>query len=123
MASATIPISSAMAPGAGFSEPGAQNPKSVVTQRTPGMPVDPMATWGVTEEQKNKLVAIIADKRSGWMQDRMERIRVWMLNLMFEKGIQWVGWDQTQECWFDALAEMRNNGLVEDGESVELSGG
>ena len=120
MASATIPISSAMAPGAGFSEPGAQNPKSVVTQRTPGMPVDPMATWGVTEEQKNKLVAIIADKRSGWMQDRMERIRVWMLNLMFEKGIQWVGWDQTQECWFDALAEMRNNGLVEDGESVEL---
>ena len=120
MASATIPISSAMAPGAGFSEPGAQNPKSVVTQRTPGMPVDPMATWGVTEEQKKKLVAIIADKRSGWMQDRMERIRVWMLNLMFEKGIQWVGWDQTQECWFDALAEMRNNGLVEDGESVEL---
>ena len=114
------PISSRTAPGAGYATPGEQNPSSALRQPGSGQPVDYFSTFGVTDEEKNKLVATIADMRSGWMQDRMERIRVWMLNMMFEKGIQWVGWDQTQQCWFDALSEMRNNGLVEDGESAEL---
>lgn len=115
-----IPISNSMAPGAQMASPSPENPQAAARPAQPGQPIDYFSTFGVTDEDKNKLVSIIADLRSNWMQDRMERIRVWMLNVMFEKGIQWVGWDQTANCWFDALAEMRNNGLVEDGESVEL---
>ena len=117
---ATSPITSSIAPASGFAVPGPQNPSDDKKTPRPGQPIDYFSDFGVTEEEKRKLVGIITDLRSNWMQDRMERIRVWMLNVMFEKGIQWVGWDQTANCWFDALAEMRNNGLVEDGESVEL---
>lgn len=115
------PISNFGAPGAQQASPSPQNPQQAMTEMKDGnREVNYFSTFGVTDEEKKKLVAIVSELRSNWMQDRMERIRVWMLNVMFEKGIQWVGWDQTSNCWFDALAEMRNNGLVEDGESVEL---
>jgi hypothetical protein len=120
MAAFTInPIGRAAYPVSATAAPGMQNP-ALKMPTTAGGQVDYFSTFGVTEEDKNELVATISHLRSGWMQDRMERIRVWMLTVMMEKGIQWVGWDQTGNCWFDALAEIRNNGLVEDGESVEL---
>ena len=113
------PISKAPGPVSATATPGMQNPSNMAPLK-PGGEIDYFSTFGVTEEDKNKLVDTVTQLRSGWMQDRMERIRVWMLSIMMEKGIQWVGWDQTGNCWFDALAETRNNGLVEDGESVEL---
>jgi hypothetical protein len=119
MATATSPIRGASSPASAYAVPGPQNPLAA-NPAPPDKPIDYFSTFGVTEEDKNLLVETIANLRSGWMQDRMERIRVWMLSVMMEKGIQWVGWDQTSNCWFDALAELRNNGLVEDGESVEL---
>lgn len=97
---------------------GGQNP-SMAQPAGPGNGPNAQQ-WGVTEEDLQTLQSIVSDLRGGWMQDRMERIRVWMLNVMMEKGIQWVGWDQSSQCWFDALAEFRSNGLEEDGESVEL---
>lgn len=108
-----IPISSANAPGASLAMPSPQNP-----QQQP--PVNPFVRHGLLEEDQKTTIDTITEVCSNWAQDRMERIRVMMLNVMMEKGIQWVGWDQTSNCWFDALAELRNNGQVEDGESIDL---
>jgi hypothetical protein len=120
MATAAIPIGQAPAQVAQTAVPGPQNP----SQSTPKVPGSDQTNYftdsNVAEQDKNKLIETIGNLRSGWMQDRMERIRVWMLSVMMEKGIQWVGWDQTANTWFDALAEVRNNNLAEDGESVEL---
>ena len=119
--SVQIPIGKAPASVSATAVPGAQNRTGEgQVPPPPGTPIDYQAMWGVSEEDANLLVETIAQLRGGWMQDRMERIRTWMLSIMMEKGIQYVGWDQSGNCWFDALAEMRNNGLVEDGESVDL---
>lgn len=120
MATSRVPISGHLSPASAYTTPSPQNPEPTDPLSQARQPIDYFGMFGVTDEDKDTLVATIATLRSGWMQDRMERIRVWMLNVMMEKGIQWVGWDQSTNCWFDALAELRNNGLVEDGESIEL---
>jgi hypothetical protein len=113
MTLSTMPISAAGNP--------AQNPGTVGDPlAAQQLPIDYFGLFGVANEDKDLLVETISVLREGWMQDRMERIRVWMLSIMMEKGIQWVGWDQSSNCWFDALAELRNNGGLEDGESVDL---
>lgn len=120
MATAAIPIGQAATPIAQTAVPGPENP-SASTPRVPGTrQTNYFTDSNVSEQDKTTLVDIIGQLRSNWMQDRMERIRVWMLSVMMEKGIQWVGWDQTSNSWFDALAEVRNNDLTDDGESVEL---
>ena len=115
------PISAAGNPARRVANPSPENPLRVDDPSSAQQqPIDYFGLFGVQNEDKDLLVETIGVLREGWMQDRMERIRVWMLNMMMEKGIQWVGWDQSSNCWFDALAELRNNGLVEDGESIEL---
>lgn len=114
-----MPIGQASPSVASTASPGPQNPNQPAIPTAGGQP-NYLTMFGVDETDKNLLIDTITNLRSGWMQDRMERIRLWMLSVMMEKGIQWVGWDQSTNTWFDALAEFRNNGLVEDGETVEL---
>lgn len=118
MAATAMPIGQAPSPVSATAVPGPQNPASPASPL--GMPAAPDPNFGLLEGDLQLMQSTVSNLRGGWMQDRMERIRVWMLSVMMEKGIQWVGWDQSSNCWFDALAEVRNNGLVDDGESVEL---
>lgn len=122
-----IPIGKAAGPVSATATPGPQNPvngmdgeRDSAWADLQGKDVDLFTFSGVSEEDKALLVDTISTLRGGWCQDRMERIRTWMLSIMMEKGIQWLGWDQSGNCWFDAVAEVRNNGLAGDGESVEL---
>lgn len=117
---AAMPVGRAPAPIADTAAPGGQNPSTSMPAQPGNRQPSYFMDSEVSDSDKQLLTETVANLRGGWMQDRMERIRVWMLSVMMEKGIQWVGWDQTSNCWFDALAEVRNNGLVEDGESVEL---
>ena len=73
----------------------------------------------VTEEDQKTLVDTITTYCNQWSTDRMERMRVWMKNVLMYKGMQVLQWDTTTNTWFDALAWYRQN-KAEDGEQVEL---
>lgn len=77
------------------------------------------STEGYTQEDQDQLVAIITDYRSGWAQDRLERIRQWMENLFYWKGIQVIRWDSTTNCWYDVLAWARSTNQ-DSGEDTDL---
>src|SRR5208282_3868349 len=66
------------------------------------------STNDVTEEDQKLLKDTIREYRDSWSQDRLERIRQWMLNLFYWRGIQVVQWDNATNCWYDALAWARS---------------
>lgn len=77
------------------------------------------STGNVSEEDKAMLVEIIAEYRESWAQDRLERIRQWMENIFYWKGVQVIRWDTASNCWYDALAWSRSQGQ-DSGEDTDL---
>lgn len=74
---------------------------------------------GVSEEDITLLTETISEYRNSWAQDRLERMRQWMENLFYWRGIQVIRWDTATNCWYDALAWARNNSQ-ESGEDTDL---
>jgi hypothetical protein len=72
----------------------------------------------VSEADQKETVDTIAEYRNSWAQDRLERIRQWMENLFYWKGIQCIKWDNSSGSWYDVLAWSRSQG--EDGEDTDL---
>jgi hypothetical protein len=101
------------------------NPASQVAETNPQNPSQAspddglMSMNGVSEEESRKLVDIISEYRSSWAQDRLERIRQWMENLFYWRGIQVIRWDTATNCWYDALAWSRSQ-AQESGEDTDL---
>lgn len=85
--------------------------------------MSPMAayfsTGNVSEVDKKMLVDTITDYRTGWAQDRLERIRQWMENVFYWKGVQCIRWDTSQNCWYDVLAWSRSQDQ-DSGEDTDL---
>lgn len=77
------------------------------------------STSGVSEKDQKHMVDIIADYRNNWSADRLERLRTWMENVFYWKGIQVIRWDSSSNCYYDALAYSRNND-TDDGEDTDL---
>ena len=101
-------------PAAQYAEPSSQNPSQV----------DPndqnFSTNGVSDADQKMLVDIITEYRDSWAQDRLIRIRQWMLNLFYWRGIQVLQWDNATNCWYDALAWSRSQGAQDSGEDTDL---
>jgi hypothetical protein len=74
---------------------------------------------GVSEADQKQLTDIIQEYRESWAQDRLERLRQWMENVFYWKGLQVIRWDSSSNCWYDALGWARSEGQ-EDGEETEL---
>jgi hypothetical protein len=77
------------------------------------------STGSVNEEDQKTLVNIISEYRNSWAQDRLERIRQWMENLFYWRGIQVIRWDTATNCWYDALAWSRSQNQ-DSGEDTDL---
>src|SRR5579859_618034 len=73
----------------------------------------------VAEADQKQLVEIITEYRNSWGQDRIERIRQWMENVFYDKGVQVIRWDTASNCWYDALAWARSQNQ-DDGEDTDL---
>lgn len=77
------------------------------------------STGDVSEADKKMLVDTISEYRGSWAQDRLERIRQWMENVFYWKGIQCIRWDTNSNCWYDMLAWSRSQNQ-DDGEDTDL---
>lgn len=93
---------------------GPENP----SQFGPQMDGSNFTLSDVLEEDQKKLVSTISDYRNSWAQDRLERIRQWMENIFYWKGVQVIRWDTSTNCWYDALAWARQN--QDSGEDTDL---
>lgn len=94
---------------------GPQNPSKAV----PGATY--FSTGNVSTDDQEILVDTISEYRNSWSQDRLERIRVWMENIFYWKGIQVIKWDSGQSCWYDALAWARSQNQDSDsGEDTDI---
>lgn len=82
-------------------------------------PESPFSTDGLDAAQLKMLVDTIAEYRGSWAQDRLERIRQWMENIFYWKGIQVIRWDTSTQCWYDALAWSRSQNQ-DSGEDTDL---
>jgi hypothetical protein len=114
-----LPSFTGMVPGQ-FPDPaksvaaiGPQNP----SQASPDD--GPFSLNGVIEEDKKLLVETISEYRGSWAQDRLERIRQWMENIFYWKGVQVIRWDTATNCWYDALAWARSQNQ-DSGEDTDL---
>ena len=67
-------------------------------------------------------VKIIGMYRNQWGTDRLERMRVWMRNVLFYRGIQVLEWNDNNGSWVDALSwyQGSQSDKVRDGESTDL---
>jgi len=92
--------------------PGPENPLQTD-------PNEPFSTQGVSAFDQKMLVDTITDYRNSWSQDRLERIRQWMENLFYWRGIQIIRWDTSSNCWYDVLAWARAQGQ-DSGEDTDL---
>lgn len=94
-------------------EVGPQNPSQF------GAEEQYFSTGDVNADDQKKLVDTISEYRNSWSQDRLERIRQWMENILYWKGVQVIGWDSTTNCWYDALAFARSQNQ-DSGEDTDL---
>lgn len=77
------------------------------------------STGNVNKQDQDTLVNIITEYRNSWAQDRLERMRQWMENVFYWKGIQVIRWDTATNCWYDALAWARSQNS-DSGEDTDL---
>jgi hypothetical protein len=77
------------------------------------------STGNVSVEDQQMLVHTISEYRNSWSQDRLERIRQWMENLFYWRGIQVIRWDTATNCWYDVLAWARTQNQ-DSGEDTDL---
>jgi hypothetical protein len=102
-----------------------QNPASAVAEASVENPSQfgpddqNFSVNGVSLADQKMLVDIITEYRDSWAQDRLIRIRQWMLNLFYWRGIQVLQWDNATNCWYDALAWARNQNQ-DGGEDTDL---
>lgn len=90
-----------------------QNPSQVTPQAAY------FSTGDVSEADRKMLVEIISEYRNSWAQDRLERIRQWMENVFYWKGIQCIRWDTSTNCWYDVMAWSRSQNQ-DTGEDTDL---
>ena len=77
------------------------------------------STGNVSKQDQDMLIETISEYRNSWAQDRLERMRQWMENIFYWKGIQVIRWDTATNCWYDALAWARSNNQ-DSGEDTDL---
>lgn len=90
---------------------GPENPSQMAPEN--------FSTNGVEGEDQKLIVDTISDYRNSWAQDRLERIRQWMENIFYWKGVQVIKWDTSTNCWYDALAWARSQGQ-DSGEDTDI---
>lgn len=78
------------------------------------------STGNVSGADKKMLVDTLSEYRAGWAQDRLERIRQWMENIFYWKGIQVIEWNTATNCWYDVQAWARSQNQ-DDGEDTDLT--
>ena len=100
-------------PAQNIAAPGGENPLKITAEESH------FSVGGVSTEDQKMLVDTISEYRNSWAQDRLERIRQWMENVFYWKGIQVIRWDTATNCWYDALAWSRSQGQ-DDGEDTDL---
>lgn len=93
--------------------PSAPNPTGTQAQQSF------FSTRGVSEADQKMLKDTVTDYRASWAQDRLERIRQWMQNVFYWKGIQLIRWDNATNCWYDVLAWARSTNQ-DSGEDTDL---
>ena len=122
MSLSDMPLGMMGNPQGGQQDGGSIENVAEVSQQNPSktIPEDQyFSTGGVTEDDQKAIKDIITDYRSNWMQDRIERFAQWMMNLLYWKGVQVLGWDASSNCWYDAIAWARSQ-TQDDGEDTEL---
>lgn len=85
-------------------------------------PEDQWMQLGLSKDDIDLTVKIVAMYRNQWGTDRLLRSKDWMRNVLFYRGIQIIDWNQGSESWVDSLSWYEGGGSnkVRDGESTEL---
>jgi hypothetical protein len=109
-------------PQGGQAQGGTVHNATAVSGENP-QPLSPEAayfsTGNVSQKDQDMLVRTLSDYRASWAPDRLERIRQWMQNVFYWRGIQVIRWDTSTNCWYDALAWGRSQGQ-DEGEDTDL---
>lgn len=85
-----------------------ENPQTVDAQQQ-------LAEHDVSDFDKEMLVQIITTYRTGWNADRLPRMWKWMKNVYFDKGTQNLGWDSSNNSWFDVDTWFKTQGASQGG--------
>lgn len=67
----------------------------------------------IPDKYKQLMVETITAYRSQWAPERLQRVPLWMKNVLMYRGQQWLGWDPGQNTYFDALAWWRKEGKTD----------
>ena len=112
-AQSMLPVSMPQGAGSEAAAIGPQNPSLV-------KPDDVWMQLPIPEEDLQTTVKIVTDYCNDWTPDRLQRMRIWIKNVLFDRGVQVVTWDSNRNNWVDALAWYTGSDKVRDGESTEL---
>ena len=112
-AQSMLPVSMPQGAGSEVAAIGPQNPSLV-------KPDDVWMQLPIPEEDLQTTVKIVTDYCNDWTPDRLQRMRIWIKNVLFDRGVQVVTWDSNRNNWVDALAWYTGSDKVRDGESTEL---
>jgi hypothetical protein len=74
----------------------------------------------LSEEDINQTVSIITMYRNQWSMDRLQRMRIWMKNVLMYRGVQVLDWNEQAGNWVDSLAWYQGSDKVRQGESTGL---
>ena len=74
----------------------------------------------LSEEDIDQTVQIVTMYRNQWAMDRLNRMRIWMKNVLMYRGIQVLDWNEGTGTWVDSLAWYQGSNKVREGESTGL---
>ena len=112
-ASSFVPMSLPASAGAQAAATSPENPLR-------GEPKDTWMQLNLTQDDIDQTVDIIGMYRNQWAMDRLQRMRVWMKNVLMYRGVQVLDWNQGTGTWVDSLSWYQGSNKVQDGESTEL---
>lgn len=113
MASSMLPVSMPQSTGTAVAAVSPENPEQFT-------PDEQWMQLDIPEEDIDETVDIVSLYRNQWAMDRLQRMRIWMKNVLMYRNIQVLDWHEGSGTWVDSLAWYQGSNKVQDGESTEL---
>lgn len=108
-----LPLSLPPDAGGAVAATGPENPQQL-------SPDEQWMQLDLSEDDINQTVEIVTMYRNQWAMDRLNRMRIWMKNVLMYRGIQVLDWNEGTGTWVDSLAWYQGSSKVRDGESTQL---
>ncbi len=113
MGASVLPISLPQSTGTRVAAVSGENPETQPAENQ-------WMQLNLSQDDITTTVQIVSMYRNQWSMDRLQRMRIWMKNVLMYRNVQVLDWHEQSGTWVDSLAWYQGSDKERQGETTNL---